>query len=42
MNQAFYTQFEFEDIANKNEAATVVFLSFVKHLKKNAAQMEPS
>jgi uncharacterized tellurite resistance protein B-like protein len=40
MNQAFYTQFEFEDIVNKNEPATVVFLSFVKYLKKNAAQMD--
>ena len=40
MNQAFYTQFEFEDIANKNEPATVVFLSFVEYLKKNATQMD--
>ncbi len=37
MNQAFYTQFEFEDIANKNGPATIVFLSFVEYLKKNAA-----
>ena len=39
MNQAFYTQFEFEDIANKNEPANIVFLSFIEYLKKNAAQM---
>jgi len=40
MNQAFYTQFEFEDIASKNEPTTIVFLSFVEYLKKNAAQMD--
>lgn len=39
MNQAFYTQFVFEDIANKNEPANIVFLSFIEYLKKNAAQM---
>jgi len=38
MNQV-YTQFEFEDIANKNEPAITVFLSFVKYLKKNTTQM---
>lgn len=39
MNQAFYTQFEFEDVANKNNSASIVFLSFVEYLKKNAVQM---
>lgn len=37
MNQAFYTQFEFEDIADKNEDATIVFSSFMGYLKKNAS-----
>jgi uncharacterized tellurite resistance protein B-like protein len=40
MNQAFYTQFEFEDIANRNEPAAIVFLSFVEYLKKNATRMD--
>lgn len=39
MNQAFYTQFEFEDIANRNEDTTIVFLSFMEYLKKNASNI---
>ncbi|MFO0479049.1 MAG: hypothetical protein ACK50L_09785 [Bacteroidota bacterium] len=39
MNQAFYTQFEFEDIANKNEEATIVFSSFKDYLQKNASNI---
>lgn len=39
MNQAFYAQFEFEDIANKNEDATMVFLSFTQYLQKNASNI---
>lgn len=37
MNQAFYAQFEFEDIADRNEAANEVFISFIMYLKKNAS-----
>lgn len=36
MNQAFYTQFEFDDIADKHIPASEVFMSFVLYLKKNA------
>jgi len=39
MNQAFYAQFEFEDIANKNEDATIVFLSFTQYLQKNGSNI---
>lgn len=37
MNQAFYTQFEFDDLAEKQESATKVFSEFIKYLKKNAS-----
>lgn len=39
MNQAFYTQFEFDDIVNKNEEATVVFSSFMDYLQKNISSI---
>jgi uncharacterized tellurite resistance protein B-like protein len=39
MNQAFYAQFEFEDIANKNEEAIIVFSSFMNYLQKNASNI---
>ena len=35
MNKAFYTQFEFEDIANKNIPAEEVYRSFVHYLNEN-------
>jgi|LakMenEpi03Aug12_release.lakeMendotaPanAssembly.Ray.scaffolds.fasta_scaffold02793_38 hypothetical protein len=39
MNQAFYTQFEFDDIVNKNEEATIVFSSFMDYLQKNISRI---
>ena len=36
MNQAFYTQFEFDDIAEKQQPASEVFSQFLNYLKKNA------
>lgn len=36
MNKAFYTQFEFEDIADKRTPASEVFVSFTQYLKNNA------
>lgn len=36
MNQAFYTQFEFEDLADKHISASEVFMSFMQYLKNNA------
>lgn len=39
MNQAFYTQFEFDDILNKNEEATIVFSSFMDYLQKNISSI---
>ncbi|MBI2271415.1 MAG: hypothetical protein HYU69_13815 [Bacteroidetes bacterium] len=36
MNQAFYTQFEFDDMADKHIPASEVFMSFVQYLKSNA------
>jgi len=39
MNQAFYTQFEFEDIANKNEDATIVFSNFTNYLQRNKSNI---
>lgn len=37
MNLAFYTQFEFEDIAEKHAPASIVFWSFMQYLKTNAS-----
>ena len=37
MNLAFYTQFEFEDIAEKQAPASIVFWSFMQYLKSNAS-----
>lgn len=39
MNQAFYTQFEFDDIANKNEEAIIVFSSFMNYVQKNTSNI---
>ena len=39
MNQAFYAQFEFDDIANKNEEAIIVFSSFMNYLQKNTSNI---
>lgn len=39
MNLAFYTQFEFEDIAEKHSPASIVFWSFLQYLKSNAANI---
>lgn len=36
MNKAFYTQFEFEDIAEKRAPAEEVYKSFVSYLNDNA------
>ena len=36
MNKAFYTQFEFEDIADKRAPAEDVYRSFVHYLNENA------
>ena len=39
MNQAFYTQFEFEDIADKNADAAIVFSNFMDYLQRNASNI---
>ena len=39
MNQAFYAQFEFEDIADKNEDATIVFSNFMDFLQRNKSNI---
>jgi uncharacterized tellurite resistance protein B-like protein len=39
MNQAFYAQFEFEDIANRHENATIVFSSFINYLHRNKSNI---
>lgn len=39
MNLAFYTQFEFEDIAEKHSPASIVFWSFLQYLKSNSANI---
>ena len=39
MNKAFYTQFEFDDIANKKASADEVYSSFVKYLNENGAHI---
>lgn len=40
MNLAFYTQFEFEDIAEKHSPSSIVFWSFLQYLKSNARYMD--
>lgn len=37
MNQAFYTQFEFEETVGKHLSASEVFIVFIQYLKNNAA-----
>lgn len=39
LNQAFYTQFEFEVIAGKNKDVAIVFSNFPNYLKRNASNI---
>ncbi len=40
MNHAFYTQFEFEELAEKKTPPQLVFLNFHQYLKDHAAQID--
>jgi uncharacterized tellurite resistance protein B-like protein len=39
MNQAFYAQFEFDDIADRNEDAASVFSNFMDYLQRNKSNI---
>lgn len=39
MNLAFYTQFEFDDIAKKTESPIEVYFGFINYLKKHSANI---